>query len=63
MATMYENVCGNCVGRVEMIFLLQFIVAKFLKLSNQYVMISKNQMHAYENLCGNCVDEVELSFV
>jgi hypothetical protein len=29
MATMYENVCGNCVDRIELTFLWQFIVAQF----------------------------------
>jgi hypothetical protein len=35
MATTYKNVCGNCVGRIELIFLRQFIDAQFLKLSSQ----------------------------
>jgi hypothetical protein len=29
MATMYENLCGNCVGRIELTFIWQFIVAQF----------------------------------
>jgi hypothetical protein len=29
MATMYENLCGNCVGRIELTFFGQFIVAQF----------------------------------
>jgi hypothetical protein len=48
MATTYKNVCGNCVGRIELIFLRQFINAQFLKLSSQRAMIKKNQMHTYE---------------
>jgi hypothetical protein len=29
MATMYENLCDNCVGKIELTFLGQFIVAQF----------------------------------
>jgi hypothetical protein len=29
MATMYENLCGNSVGRIVLTFLSQFIVAQF----------------------------------
>jgi hypothetical protein len=39
MATMYENVCGNCVVRIE------FIVAQKIVKS---MVEKKNQMHAYE---------------
>jgi hypothetical protein len=39
MATMYANLCGNCVGRIELTFLRQFIVAQFLKLSSQCAMV------------------------
>jgi hypothetical protein len=35
---MYKNLCGNYVGRIELTFLWQFIVAQFWKLSNQCVM-------------------------
>jgi hypothetical protein len=36
MATIYENLCGNCVVRIELTFLWQFIVAQFWKLSMQW---------------------------
>jgi hypothetical protein len=35
MASMYENLCGNCVGRIELTFLWQLIIAQFWKLSSQ----------------------------
>jgi hypothetical protein len=41
LSPLYEHLCGNRVGRVDLIFLWQFIVAQFWKLSNQCVMISK----------------------
>jgi hypothetical protein len=42
MRTMYENLCGNCVGRIELTFFWQFIVAQFWKLSIQCTMVKKN---------------------
>jgi hypothetical protein len=29
MATVYENLCGNSVGRIDLTFLLQLTVAQF----------------------------------
>jgi hypothetical protein len=29
MATLYENLCGNSVGRIDLTFLLQVTVAQF----------------------------------
>jgi hypothetical protein len=60
---MYENLCGNCVGRIELTFFSQFKVAQFRKLSNQCVNAPRpprcitdsslinqggREMHAYE---------------
>jgi hypothetical protein len=49
MATMYENVCGNCVGRIELTFLLTVHNRAILKIvKSVYNGIKKIKMHAYE---------------
>jgi hypothetical protein len=50
MATMYENVCGNCVGRIEFVDISLTVhsraILKIVQIKQQWY--KKNQMHACE---------------
>jgi hypothetical protein len=45
MATMYENLCGNCVGEISLTVHSRAILKTVKSTCNG---IKKNQMHAYE---------------
>jgi hypothetical protein len=48
MATMYENLCGNCVDRIEDISLAVHSGTILKIVKSMCTGIKKNQVHAYE---------------